>query len=117
MATAPSDPGPRRWPLLAALLAVLLALAAALAAWWPRHGAPAKVPLVVIGIDGGEWRVLRRLWQDGELPHLRRLAAHGSTARPRTADNASPGIWATLPPRVTPPQPRTTRFLAPRAHP
>src|SRR5260370_38396139 len=113
MATAPSDPGPRRWPLLAALLAVLLALAAALAAWGPRHGAPAKVPLVVIGIDGGEWRVLRRMWQDGELPSLRRLADHGSTARLRTAYNASPVIWTTIATGVTPAEHGITDFVVP----
>jgi hypothetical protein len=107
---------PRRWLLPAVLLAVLLAAAVVAGGCWPRRGAPATTPLVVIGIDGGEWRVLRRMWRDGELPNLRRLAAQGTTARLRTAYNASPVIWTTIATGVTPAEHGITDFVVPSDH-
>src|ERR1700686_2350675 len=65
----------RRW----LPLAVLAAVAGGAGAWFAVRGGAAKhAPLLVIGIDGGEWRVMHRMWRDGELPHLRRLADRGT---------------------------------------
>jgi predicted AlkP superfamily phosphohydrolase/phosphomutase len=104
----------RRLVLAAALLAVAAGLAAV--GWRLRRQPPAKTPFVVIGIDGGEWRVLRRMWRDGELPNLRRLADQGSTARLQTAYNASPVIWTTIATGVTPAEHGITDFVVPSPH-
>src|SRR5271168_1081609 len=89
----------RRWLALAFLFLV----AGSAGIWLARRGRPAgKAPFLVIGIDGGEWRVLRRMWRDGELPNLRRLAKEGTSATLQTAYNASPVIWTTIATGVTP---------------
>jgi predicted AlkP superfamily phosphohydrolase/phosphomutase len=87
-------------------------------AWFfAAHRGPAKPPpLLVIGIDGGEWRVIRRMWQDGELPNLRRLAGRGTTATLETAYNASPVIWTTIATGVTPAEHGITDFVVPSEH-
>lgn len=86
----------RRTALLTALL--LLGLAAC-----GRGPSPArKPPLIVIGIDGGEWKVIRRLWDQGKLPHLKSIADRGVTSTLRTAYNSSPVIWTTIATGVTP---------------
>lgn len=61
-----------------------------------------RPPLIVIGIDGGEWKVIRRLWDQGKLPHLKAIAERGVTATLRTAYNSSPVIWTTVATGVTP---------------
>lgn len=70
-------------------------------------------PILVIGIDGGEWRVIRSLWEQGKLPNLRRLADRGVTATLRTAYNSSPVIWTTIATGVTPRQHGITDFVVP----
>jgi len=108
---------PRRWLPRAALVAALLAAATAAAGGCrARRAGPATTPLVVIGIDGGEWRVLRRMWRDGELPNLRQLASQGTTAQLRTAYNASPVIWTTIATGVTPAEHGITDFVVPSDH-
>ncbi len=82
-----------------ALAAAALLLALAGAAWVRgRDGpeAPRRHPWIVIGIDGATWTVIDRLWERGELPHLRALANRGSRAVLHTAYNASPVIWTTI---------------------
>ncbi len=103
-----------RWWLLAAILA----LATVGGGIWlvQRSRASAKAPFLVIGIDGGEWRVLRRMWRDGELPNLRRLARQGTSATLKTAYNASPVIWTTIATGVTPQEHGITDFVVPSAH-
>lgn len=68
-----------------------------------RPGKPAH-PVVLIGVDGGEWQVIRELWARGELPALRRIADHGVSATLDTDYGISPAIWTTIatgrPPRV-----------------
>jgi len=66
----------------------------------------------VIGIDGGEWRVIRQLWKSGELPNLRSIADRGTTATLATAYNASPVIWTTIATGVTPHGTTRTRFAS-----
>ncbi len=68
---------------------------------------------VVIGVDGGAWRVIERLWADGGLPHLEALADRGSRATLRTAYNASPVIWTTIATGVVPERHGITDFVVP----
>ncbi|MEO8504799.1 MAG: alkaline phosphatase family protein [Acidobacteriota bacterium] len=70
-------------------------------------------PALVIGIDGAEWRVIRELWQAGELPNLHGLAERGTTATLQTAYNASPVIWTTIATGVTPSEHGITDFVVP----
>lgn len=95
---------------LAALLAVA-ALALGLAVRPQRPAAGQRAPLIVIGIDGGEWKVIRRLWSEGKLPHLKEIAGRGVSATLRTAYNSSPVIWTTIATGVTPPVHGITDFV------
>ncbi|MEM8930333.1 MAG: alkaline phosphatase family protein [Acidobacteriota bacterium] len=62
----------------------------------PADEGRATTPWIVIGIDGGEWRVIEDLWERGELPNLRRLADAGVRGPLKTAYAASPIIWTTI---------------------
>jgi predicted AlkP superfamily phosphohydrolase/phosphomutase len=74
---------------------------------------PGRRPLVVLGMDGGEWKVIRKLWDQGKLPNLRRIADRGTTATLRTAYNSSPVIWTTIATGVRPSQHGITDFVVP----
>ncbi|HSG40972.1 MAG TPA: alkaline phosphatase family protein [Thermoanaerobaculia bacterium] len=87
------------------LVALLAALGLAVAAFVLRPPSPPaarKPPLIVIGIDGGEWKVIRRLWDQGKLPHLKSIADRGVATTLRTAYNSSPVIWTTVATGVKP---------------
>jgi predicted AlkP superfamily phosphohydrolase/phosphomutase len=96
---------------LRAALLLAAAIAALLLGCKPEP--PELHPFVVVGIDGGEWKVLRRLWAEGRLPHLRELADRGATATLRTAYNSSPVIWTTIATGVTPREHGITDFVVP----
>jgi predicted AlkP superfamily phosphohydrolase/phosphomutase len=109
----PKSPSPSsRRLLLPVLILVLLAVGIVLFLQLrkgPRaHSHP---PIVVIGIDGGEWSVIRALWAQGKLPNLRRLADRGVTATLRTAYNSSPVIWTTIATGLTPREHGITDFV------
>lgn len=70
-----------------------------------------RSPLIVIGIDGGEWKVIRRLWSEGKLPNLKSIADRGVATTLRTAYNSSPVIWTTIATGVTPPVHGITDFV------
>ena len=53
-------------------------------------------PLIVLGIDGAEWSVIHKLWKNGELPNLKRLAEEGTSAVLETDYGISPVIWTTM---------------------
>ena len=93
----------------------LLAVAAALLLTHGCRREPARpthrAPLLVVGIDGGEWKVIRRLWSAGKLPHLKAIADRGVAATLRTAYNASPVIWTTIATGVSPPVHGITDFV------
>jgi len=85
------------------------ALVAALGALWPEArppGQPAQVagaprilgpPLVVIGIDGADWRLLEPLLARGDLPRLRALRERGAFGPLKTLKpTISPPIWTTI---------------------
>lgn len=61
----------------------------------PERPRPNKV--VVIGIDGADWRVIEPLWAEGRLPHLRALADRGVRSRLITGYNTvSAVVWSTI---------------------
>lgn len=63
--------------------------------WFADPAAP-KTRVVVVGIDGGDWRMLDPLIDEGLLPNLARLRQQGATA-PLLVDSAqSPESWTTL---------------------
>lgn len=63
----------------------------------PRAETRADRPtVVIIGIDGGEWSVIRSLQARGKLPNLSRLESEGISASLGTAYGASPVIWTTI---------------------
>jgi predicted AlkP superfamily phosphohydrolase/phosphomutase len=87
------------------LLAVLLAVGAlilGLEVVRPPAANGRHAPILVIGIDGGEWKVINRLWSEGKLPNLKALAGRGVTATLHTAYNSSPVIWTTIATGVVP---------------
>ena len=84
--------------LLAVLLVATALCACRRASAHPGH----RPPLIVIGIDGGEWKVIHRLWGEGRLPHFKAIADRGVTATLHTAYNSSPVIWTTIATGVRP---------------
>src|SRR5215207_11659019 len=88
---------------LALLLAALAVLAVALGGC-RREAASAgrRPPLIVIGIDGADWKVIRRLWSEGKLPNLKAIADRELATTLRTAYNSSPVIWTTIATGVSP---------------
>jgi len=89
-----------------------LALVAAVAGCGPREPAPVH-PMIVVGIDGGEWSVIERLWADGELPALRALAERGARAHLATDYGLSPVIWTTIATGRRPREHGITDFVTP----
>lgn len=59
-------------------------------------------PWIVVGVDGGERRVIERLWERGELPNLAAIAERGVFADLATDYGASPVIWTTIATGVPP---------------
>lgn len=82
----------------------------------PARSAHRPPPLIVIGIDGGEWKVIHRLWDEGKLPHFKAIAGRGVTATLHTAYNSSPVIWTTIATGVTPEVHGITDFVVPTPH-
>ena len=79
-----------------ALSLAALALATVPLACGRRPPARSAPPLLVLGLDGGERRVVEVLWKRGALPNLARLAQRGSFLPLRTAYGISPVIWTTI---------------------
>ncbi len=81
-----------------------LLTAAALLPPRPAAGAAAPVPprisgerVLLIGLDGGDWRYLDALMAQGELPRLAALKARGAWGPLRTfRPTLSPAIWTTI---------------------
>src|SRR5262245_37479940 len=82
-----------------------LMLAASLGACACTHeaAAPLPHPLVVVGIDGLEWKLSIDLAKEGRLPELSRLVREGSAVRTATlAPTISPPIWTSMATGVIP---------------
>lgn len=75
--------------------AVALAVGLALSACSPGPAGVSRV--VVVGVDGLDWRVLEPLLAEGALPNLKRFLASGSAGRLETLlPTYSPIIWASI---------------------
>ena len=59
-------------------------------------------PVVLLGVDGGSWNVIRELWSRGQLPHLKDLAERGVSAQLQPIAHASPVIWTSIATGVEP---------------
>lgn len=53
-------------------------------------------PIVIIGLDGGEWSVVRKMWDQGKLPNFKNLAEGGVSANLTSHYGESPVIWTTI---------------------
>jgi predicted AlkP superfamily pyrophosphatase or phosphodiesterase len=63
----------------------------------PAPKALARSSVVVIGIDGADWYVIRQLVRDGLAPNFARLMANGAWGDLQTmAPTVSPAIWTTM---------------------
>jgi hypothetical protein len=76
--------------------AALLLFVALLGAACARDGARRPRPLLVFGVDGGEWVAIERLWAQGRLPALRAVADRGQRAVLETFHGSSPVLWTTV---------------------
>lgn len=80
----------RRWRTLAGCLVALGMTFAATAA-------PPAAPVLLIGIDGLERRVVEAMWAEGYLPHLRALADRGVVLDLATAERTRERpLWTTV---------------------
>ncbi len=53
--------------------------------------------VVFVGLDGADWRVLRPMIEDGELPTFERMLESGASADLKTLEDANSAIiWATI---------------------
>src|SRR5207244_2912847 len=90
----------RRLGLLAVVLSVLVAVAAG-GAVWLRGRAPRKV--LIIGIDGADWKIIDRLAAEGAVPNLAKLKKDGTWAELQSQEPIlSPIIWTTIATGKTP---------------
>ena len=53
-------------------------------------------PVVIIGLDGGEWSVIRKMWDQGKLPNLRKLSEGGVSDAMTSHYGESPVIWTSI---------------------
>ncbi|MEW6743763.1 MAG: tetratricopeptide repeat protein [Planctomycetota bacterium] len=75
----------------------LAAIGAAVLAVFLFPSAKEKPRLVLIGIDGADWGIVRPLMAEGVMPHLKSLVDAGVSAPLRTIEPIlSPVIWTTI---------------------
>lgn len=66
-------------------------------------GAPGRGRVVVVGIDGADWQVIRPLVERGRAPRFKRLVEEGATGTLRSMEpSASPSLWTTIATGVSP---------------
>lgn len=53
-------------------------------------------PVLVIGLDGGEWSVIEEMWAQGKLPNFKKLADGGVRAKLTSHYGKSPVIWTSM---------------------
>lgn len=62
-----------------------------------NNGTKKSPKLILLGLDGGEWRIVQELLDKGEMPNLKKLMENGITARPIPLNpTVSPAIWTTV---------------------
>ena len=80
------------------------------------NGLETPRPLIVIGFDGGEWSVIRALWEEGKLPHLEGIANRGTSADLESPYSVSPVIWTSIATGQKPEVHGITDFVVPTDH-
>lgn len=78
------------------LLVPALVLGAFFVAVEGQAGTASGHPVLLIGIDGAEWSVIKDLWSKGQLPNFKALADRGVSAPLATQFGQSPVIWTTV---------------------
>ena len=104
------NPFPRRLPSALFALALLGPALGGCGAGERVVRAP-KAPWIVIGVDGGEKRVIEKLWALGQLPHLKSIADRGVFVHLKTDYGISPVIWTTIATGVRPDRHGITDFV------
>jgi len=80
----------------------------------PVADPPRDVKVLVVGLDGADWRIVDPLLAAGRMPHLRRLVEGGARADLLTiTPMLSPVIWTTIATGVEPARHGVMDFLAP----
>lgn len=93
----------RRRSAACVLASFAFAALAALPSCRPTAAPPVPHPLVLVGADGLEWRLVAGMRAAGRLPHLDAIAREGATARLKTlAPALSPPIWTSMATGVVP---------------
>lgn len=66
--------------------------------FWPMPGRPADgTRLLVIGIDGADWKIIDPLVAEGKMPNMKRLLDGGHRANLRSLVSMfSPQVWTTI---------------------
>lgn len=80
------------------LVGILLAVGIAGMIHCGRHSGPstARNPVLLVGIDGGDWGMLLPLVKTGQVPAIARLIKAGSIGRLTSLTMASPVEWTTV---------------------
>jgi Flp pilus assembly protein TadD/arylsulfatase A-like enzyme len=80
----------------------------------PVADPPRDVKVLVVGLDGADWRIIDPLMAEGRMPHMRRLVEGGARADLLTiTPMLSPVIWTTIATGVEPARHGVMDFLAP----
>jgi predicted AlkP superfamily pyrophosphatase or phosphodiesterase len=79
-----------------------------------QRSGPAAGRVVVIGIDGADWRVIRPLMERGEAPNFSRIVREGSSGVLQSMEpSASPSLWTTVATGVSPDRHGIHGFVVP----
>ena len=62
----------------------------------PQAAPPSGNPLLLIGMDGGEWSVIEDMWSQGKMQNFKKLVDGGLSAPLKTKYGQSPVIWTTI---------------------
>ncbi len=73
---------------------------------------PAVRPVAIIGMDGIEWRIVRKMISEGELPNFKKIIENGTSSEMSTLKPMlSPAIWTTIATGVLPETHGITWFM------
>lgn len=103
----------------AVLLVGILGWAGLYTASWAARASEQRVNhahLVVIGLDGADWRLLEPWFEQGELPNLRRMTENGASGVLESMPPMrSPSLWTTIATGLPPEEHGVEGFFSTRA--
>jgi hypothetical protein len=84
-------------PRVRVLIGVLSLLIIGASAWLLLRGLPQR-RLIVVGIDGGDWSVIRPLMAEGAMPNMAEIVRHGASGELRALEDYvySPPSWTSI---------------------